>query len=583
VKPARGPQHRRSALRRLAVALTLLCCSGLAQAADPVTPEQRADHIAGQIRAAQSMHERALRWEALRVAAREARAAAQPLPRDSLLWRRLVSDQLFALSLAGDHAEAVAVYDELRAAGHPLRSYLVAAAADSLFETGRAAEGEQLLLDSARENPGDVRPIIRLAELLSDHGRTGAARQRLQDWLAQAPPPADAARLEASLLLARLERWSEDFDASDRRLRALAAEFPQAAAIGVERAALERQRGHPRAALALLAGRDDADARATQAEAWLDLGRSDRAAALAAPEVARRLEHERGSRGLLSAGYAHAKSTAAGSPNGNEEVMASARVDSRRLAERWRLGAHAAMHRADFQGQQPEVQQLGARLTRHDSGGESTLEVGRTVDDFLERSYGVLEGGYWLQDAWRLGARLALEDPAGPLQARASGIGIDSLQLTGSYRPDPNWRADLGIGASRFDDGNRRRYVALGGERRLRVSGSAITTGILGLYAARNTRDAAPYFNPRSSSSAELGLVHRYAGFLHSEQQLRLSIAAVAQHDYDTAAVPALGYGLRLPLGPGWVGWDFAAARPVYDGQRETRLSATMSYGWGSP
>jgi len=583
VKPSRSGRPA-PPLRALALALGLLSCSAgaLAQADNVEALEQRADDVAAQIRAAQSVQERAVRWEALRLAARSARAAAQQAPQGSLLWRRLISDELFARSLAGDHAAAVAVYDELRAAGHPIRIYLVAAAADSLFESGRGAEGEQLLLDAARDNPGDVRPIIRLAELLSGHGRADTARARLQAWLAAPTPQADpAARLEAGLLLAKLERWAEDFAASDRRLRALAAEFPQAPAVAIERAALERQRGRPRAARALLSGRDDAEARAMDAEAWLDLSRSDRAAALAAPEVARRLADQRASRGLLSAGYAHAQSAAAASPNGNEEVAFAARADSARLDDRWRLGAQAASRRADFQGQQPEVRYAGARLTRHDTGGETTLEVGRTVDDFLKRTYGVLDGGYWLRDDLRLGARLAIEDPEGPLQARASRIGIDSLQLAATYRPDPGWRGDMSVGSARFDDGNRRRFVALSGEHRLRIRGSAITSGFFGLYGARNTRAAAPYFNPRSSGSAELGLTHRYAGFLHSEQQLRLSIAAVEQDGFGSAAVPAAGYGLRLPLGPGWIGWDFAASRPVYDGQRETRLSAAMSYGWG--
>jgi biofilm PGA synthesis protein PgaA len=549
----------------------------------------QADRVAHHIRHAQTLTDPAARTAALLEAADAAGAAASGLDPQNPVWQRLQIDRLYALSLAEKHVAAVQVYDAVRTAGHAIPGYATPGAARSLFAEGRVAEGERLLLALAAENPLDPAPLIQLAYLLEAHGRADDARRHLETWQRATAGRAEVSEhdsLDVRLLLARLDRWRGALDASERRLSSLEAAYPDHPGILVEYAALQRQRAKPRAALARLQGLADEDAREVAAHAWLDLGRPDRAAALVDPVVHPELQHriqgQRASRGWLTLEHANTQSPAITSPSGSRETTVSARADSPVLAGRWRIGAQAANRRAEFQAQVPEARYAGLRTVVHGSGGESSVEVGRTFDDFLERNYAIVDSGYWVRDEIRLAARLALDDPEGPLQARASAIGVDSLSLAATYRPRPEWRLDVGLGGARFDDGNRREFTSLTGERWLRVRGSTLTTGFATVYAGRNSLDDAPYFNPRTHTTGELGLVHGFPAFLRTHHRLRPSVAYFRQDGFGGAVIPLLSYSVRTAAGGSrWLQWDFGAARPVYDGQRETRLSVALSYGWG--
>lgn len=570
-------------LIRLAIALLMLSAEVAAAGGDAAP----ADALAQAIREARSVEDPAQRAEGLRAAAAAAAALSGRLDAGSTLWRRVQSDRLYALQLAGENAAAAVVYDLLRAAGAELPEYAREAAAEALFAVGRSDDAERVLRLSLAASPQQPRPLIQLARGLEAAGRGDEAYRHTVDWWQRYGDRTDLPdidRLEGGLLAARLARWQQRPALAQAQLDALGPEFAGHRLLLAEQAALHRDQARPRAALATLAGRDDERSRLLAAQAWLDLGQPQRALARASSsaELRGRAEAQSGSRGGLALGYANTRSPALQSPSGAEETTLRLAADSARLRQHWRLGLRAAQLRAEFQGARPESRHAGARLTRHVSGGEWALEAGAAFDDFLDQAYLLLEGSTWLADHWRLGLRAAYQDPEGPLQARASRIGVDSLALSGTWRPSPVWRVDLGLGRSWFDDSNRRHFLSLGAEARLHAAAGRSTHGFISAYAGSNRLDEAAYFNPGHSASLETGIVHRLGPRLGIAHQLRPVLAYVHQEGFGAHLVPLFAYRLGWPQAGGEPYAEFTAAQPVYDGQRETRLAAAIGYRWGA-
>jgi hypothetical protein len=547
-----------------------------------------ADAVAARIRQLEGTPADDARNRALRAVAETAGGLAAREPVASPGWRRLQSDRLYALLLAGDDADALAVYGRLQQAGVALPVYVKPQLVATLARAGETQDALDLLQALARETPADPSPAVRMAYLLSDAGRYPEARAPLLEWLQHDGAAAGDDRLTAELALARVDRWNEAFALAQERVDRLAASYPHSDAVRLEQTTLARQRAQPRAAIALANDVQGREARSLEAQAWLDLGRADRAAAAlgaAAPDdLAARIRAQQGARGRLTARYGNSRSPAMDSPHGANEVALAARVDSAQLAGGWRVGGALSSSRAEFRGSTPRADYAGLRVVRAATGGESSLEVGRTFDAFLQRTYATFDSDRWLSDHVRLAGRLSLNDPESSLQARASGIGSDTATAAATWRPSEAWRLDAGLGFGRFDDGNRRRWGSLSVEGRMVARQGMVTTGFASLYASANTLADAAYFNPRNDVTLETGVVWGRRGPAGSWQTLRPSVAFYRQADFDTFAIPRIAYAMRFPLGSmRWWQWDIAGARPVYDGRRETYWSLSVSHGWGTP
>lgn len=547
-----------------------------------------ADQLAQRIRLQEGEASSESRTAALLAISREGAALASTLDPDSGAWRRVQADRLYALFLAQRYPDVVAVYRAMQGQRAEPPSYVIAAIAEALAKTDQADEAGQLLQGFASANPQDPAPAIRYAYQLADQDKHNAAIQYLNQWIANAPrqdPDVPAGNADAQLVLARLQRWDERFDDAERTLAQIDASRSGERLVA-ERAALQRQRARPRAAIELLDHAGNRDARETLALAWMDLGRPDRAHAVLGTEgdahLRERIDVARRSRGAISARYGESRSAAIASPNGAQESSMSVRVDGPLLAGGWRIGAHLADHRAQFRDATPVARYAGLRLGRTVTGGEAALETGRSFDHFLPQAYAILESSIWTSDQLRLGARLAINDPESSLQARASGIGSDTAAISATYRHGERWRIDGGLQAAHFDDGNRRQSVSFGGEARVRAHAGSVTSAFASVYASTNSLHDAAYFNPRRDASLEAGLVHGFRGFADSWQSVRPSVVEYWQQGFGSYLVPRLGYAMRFGGGAGrWWQLDLAAARPVYDGQRETQGSITLSYGWG--
>jgi tetratricopeptide (TPR) repeat protein len=547
-----------------------------------------ADAVAARIRMLESAPTGADRNRALHAVADAAgQLAAREAPA-SPTWRRLQSDRLYALLLGSDAAAAVGLYRDLQQVGVDPPGYTKPQLASALARMGATDEALALLRTMARDAPADPGPAIRMAYLLSDAGRYPEARTPLLDWLQQNNGSTDEARLSAELALVRIDRWNEAFGLAQERLDRLSAEHANSDAVRLEQATLARQRAQPRRALALAAGIQGDEANNLAAQAWLDLGRPDHAAALSgnalSPDLAAQIRVYQGTRGHLTARYGNSRSPVMDSPHGANEFALAARVDGAPFEGGWRLGAALSSSRAEFRGSTPRSDYAGLRVVRAMTGGESSLEVGRSIDDFLPRTYATLESDGWLSDHFRLAGRLSFNDPESSLQARASGIGSDTLTAAATWRASEAWRVDAGAGYGRFDDGNRRRWGSLSVEGRLTAAQGTITSGFASLYASANTLRDAAYFNPRHDLTLETGVVWGHRGLAGSWQTLRPSVALYREAGFDTFAIPRLSYAMRFPLGTlRWWQWEIAGARPVYDGGRETYWSLSVSHGWGTP
>lgn len=566
-----------------------LACPVLAAAQSQVAlegqnPTADADQLARRIREFENAIPSVARTAALLDIAEAGAELSSRLDPSTALWLRVQADRLYAFSLAGLNHEVVDAYRIIQGRDLEPPRYLIPAISRGLAATGEAEEAGRLLQRAQIAAPQDPSPAIRYAYLQADQGQYDTAIQHLEQWIATARGQGVNVA-DAQLVLARLQRWDERFEASEATLARIEAS-PAGEALVAERAALQRQRGRPRAAIDLVGSIDNRDARESLAQAWMDLGRPDRALDAVnsqhAIDLGERIEASLRGRGMISARYGESRSAAINSPSGAQEFRISGRIDGPWLGNGWRIGAQVTDSQAEFRGATPVARYAGARLVRAVTGGEAVLEAGRSFDNFLPQVYVIFESSLWTSDYLRLGGRVAINDPESSLQARASAVGSDSAAISTTYRRSESLRIDAGLDVAHFDDGNRRGALSFSVESRLLADSSSVTSAFASVYTRRNSLDDPAYFSPRRDTSFEAGLVHGFRGFGNSWQSLRPSLVHYRQDGFRGRFVPRLGYSNRFSLGTGrWWRLDLTAARPVYDGIRETQWSIALSQGWG--
>lgn len=184
---------------------------------------------------------------------------------------------------------------------------------------------------------------------------------------------------------------------------------------------------------------------------------------------------------------------------------------------------------------------------------------------------------YDLNDHWQIGGAFAFRSTETPV--RALHHDVTSNSITGSVR----WRAherrewSLTTTASRFTDGNKRISIYASGRERLYTSPHFKVDAELGIYASRNTKRDAPYFNPRAD--IEVLPAVKLTQILHRryerslEHSLTLGAGVYAQRGYGSGAVGAITYGIRYQHNEDFdIGASLAGVSRPYDGQREREL-----------
>lgn len=184
---------------------------------------------------------------------------------------------------------------------------------------------------------------------------------------------------------------------------------------------------------------------------------------------------------------------------------------------------------------------------------------------------------YDLSDRWQVGASAALRSTGTPLRALKQGIYADTVRTYARWRRSERSEWLFTVSPSRFSDGNDRMEAGASGAERLYTAPHLKADLLVDLWASRNSREDAPYFNPRSDltvlPSARLThtLYRRYETVW--EQQFLAGAGSYSQQGYGTGAILLVGYGQRFRTNDVFdIGATITGTSRPYDGQREREL-----------
>ena len=423
---------------------------------------------------------------------------------------------------------------------------------------------------------------------------TEAVQSGYAPWLyykGQATRMPNDLNLESSQTLAAARLQADDTVAAQARLEDMVANAPNNSSLRSDLAGLYRARSLPRASEAELKMAETLAPRSVGVEngqgfTALDLQEWRQAEALSADTLARTPENLT-SRRLAREWEVHNKAElrlsgyrglASDSPvTGNGDFGIDAVLYSSPIDYNWRVfggGGYAAGDfeegRGNYRWLRTGVEWRGRDLTVE--GEVSTHDYGHGVKPGVR-----LSAAYDLDDHWQIGGSGEIMSRETPLRALTNDI--SSNRLTGFVRWRANERREwtLAVAPSRFSDGNRRWELGVNGRERVYTAPHLKADLELDLSSQHNTRDDAPYFNPKADFMAVPGvrLTHTlYRRYETAWEQIgTLGAGTYSQQGYGTGGVLALGYGQRyrandvLDMGAMVTG----ISRP-YDGVREREL-----------
>jgi len=534
--------------------------------------------------------------------------------RDGLpLGANVAIDELILLNRLGRHGEVVERYHALLASGRDIPAYALPAAGDSLLAM-RLPDEAAVVLERAHaaapEDPDLVSPLAyaqlererfdlalpllaRQVEAQAAWPRAPGARRGYQNWH----------RYDLESTWAMATAFGEDLEAAQARLEPLAAIAPANADLQGNLGSVYLYRGWTERALeryriaATLDERNVA-ARIGQVDALGSLQRTDLARPLhdalrsgypAEPRVQtmdRNWRRRLGPSVAVSASRGRSGDGAAASPFGNRDSPYRVDPESPLAHDRWRLAARSDHRQSEFQQQgiDAHYQQLGLRYGF--GPWNAALMAGRASDGLGGTAVG-LDASWRIDDAWQLRGAIARNDPQASLQARLAGITADSAMLAVDYYRNESSRWSLGLQQLRYDDGNRREGLMVSGEQRWLSRPHLLLGSVVDASASRASRSDAPYFNPSRDAALDMGMRIDHLGWRRYDRHFRhratVTVGPHWQRDFGTHWVPSARYEHEWQFAPGRVlvyGIDWA--RPVYDGQRESRIGLDAGFRWGN-
>lgn len=555
--------------------------------------------------------------EAQRRAALSAEAAiADYLARTGLsadtLPPRLRNDRVLLLNMLGRHEEAVALYDRMRAAGHPVPGYVAAAVGDSLLALRQPERAIEALEIATAADPGNAQWAIQRAYALSEAERFPPALAALDalaagnaPWLrtsAAAQPYPNWRRYDAEVNRALIASYGEDLPGTQATLEGMLRIAPENAGLHAALGSVYARRGWPARGLqqqriARTLDPRDVSARIGEIEGLYALQRADLATpkltalvrdAAEAPTV-QRLQDETGIalgwHWRIDSAVSDGRGTAGNSPQGSRDARHALEIEGPLFGDRWRIVGGATDSAAEFGGRSVHDRRgwggvdyahdrLGWRLVANRSA--DALDSTGAAFDLRWRFADTLQGALFARR----------HDPDASLQARAAGIQADSAGASLAWRRDERVGVSASAQRSRYDDGNRRDAFSLRYDHRLFTAAHLLLNGSLAGYASRGTRDDAPYFNPSRDRSLEYTLHADHIVWRRYERHLRQRLSATVgdyrQDGYGDAWTGAVQYEHAWRFAPGrTLTYGARWSRPVYDGHRETHVGVFAGFGWG--
>lgn len=542
--------------------------------------------------------------------ARADAAAPKADPADAAAWRtvrvRLQSDRLLALVERGRPADAIALYDSLRATGTELPAYGLEAAARALAQEQRSIEAVPLYEAAVASGGADL-PMpseihYGLIYAYLDVGRFADA-EALLDRIEAATPAMlrlapEAGRpngeyTEVTGLRGLVQLYSDRPALAQRSFSVLTREAPLNAGYAQGAALTARLREHPEAAVArfeALAADSpyDTGARIGHVEALLDADEfaeaRRRAESLTAdlPDSVQVREMERKRRALVGPRLdVDAEASSGGAAIASHEWRIDSRLSSGLIDDRWRVFYDQTLGRGSTDignanwargglglGWQ-QGRWLAEGIVQHANAGPYRNSVAGRLD-------------YRAGDAWRLSATYDGDSKELPWKARVAGIGAHEVGASVGYVVDESRRFDLKWQQLDFSDGNVRNGLDIGWRERWISTPAFQLETRLGADASRGRAVEAPYFNPSSDGSVQLGVRAQWLNWKRDDRQffqvVELGGGSYRQAGFGSGPIWSLRYEHRWNFGPRLTlrYGAFVSSHP-YDGVRERQRGVFLN------
>ncbi len=188
-------------------------------------------------------------------------------------------------------------------------------------------------------------------------------------------------------------------------------------------------------------------------------------------------------------------------------------------------------------------------------------------------------------DEWRFSANMQIFSADTPLRALKHDITANSWMVRAAYSPSDFRSYSLAGELVSFSDGNDRTVLDASALQRL-LTQPHLTIDLTGeIYASKNSRPNAPYFNPREDLSGSVTLsanhiLYRRYSFVYSH---RLSVTGGEYFESGFAGgfAGSLYYEQRLRVNDSWEGaLGVQLRRQPYDGHAENSFAVLGSVDW---
>ena len=129
-------------------------------------------------------------------------------------------------------------------------------------------------------------------------------------------------------------------------------------------------------------------------------------------------------------------------------------------------------------------------------------------------------------DHWVFGAHVDTNDVSIPLRGRFNeNIKGHAIGINGSYVHNEQLRIDSSYQRLSFSDNNIRKNMSLSANKRLIAKPHYFLNATLGYFGSSNSRQSAPYYNPPSDNSIELGLLNEWIQYRFYNDSFRHRLA----------------------------------------------------------
>lgn len=517
---------------------------------------------------------------------------------------RIRADRLQALHARMRMRDLVHDYEAMVQRGDPIPGYVlgdVASAYLYLHQPEKAAALFNRSLDEQQDRQSAGARLADQTELfyaLTESGDYRRANAELDEAVSEQPvwryvkgnPKRlpNPGKTDADLTRAMGDLYEGQSAAAQKQLDTMVDLAPDNSALRTSRAEIYRARELPRHAerdlkiaeadaprsIPLEVGQAET---AFQLQAWRQTEKLLEDVHTRAPEnqAVKRLAREWAVHNMSELDVSAGRGVSTGSPvSGSHDWIIDSVLYTPPMDQNWRGFAGAGYASSDFKEGDAHSRWLRAGAQWRSRGMTAEAEVSGNLFGYGIHTGAAAAIAADLDDHWRLGGSLAILSHDTPLRALNQDITSNSIGAFVRWHGDERreWRFQLT--PSRFSDGNRRLQAGMTARQRLYTTPRLTIDGLLDASASHNTRDDAPYFNPRSDLTVlpSIRLTHVLAQRYQTEweQQLTVGAGTYRQQHYGVGGIFTAAYGQRFRYNDILdIGFTVSETSRPYDGERE--------------